>query len=105
MEATEVQRAKVEEFAKAVLEAREQFPNSSLADLYDPVTMPPRLAKAHAELDKAVERCYRKEPFTSDRQRVEYLFALYEQLAAPLAIVAKPRKAKKLREEQGKVDL
>ena len=40
-------------------------------------------ATPRQQLDRAVERCYRKEPFTSDRQRVEYLFALYEQLVAP----------------------
>jgi len=53
---------------------------STLADLYDPLTMPATLAKAHAELDRAVERCYRAEPFRSDRERVEHLFALYEKL-------------------------
>jgi hypothetical protein len=42
------------------------------------------LAKAHAELDRAVESCYRKDPFTTDRERVEHLFRLYEQLTAPL---------------------
>ena len=52
----------------------------TLADLYDPLTMPATLAKAHAELDRAVERCYRAEPFRSDRERVEHLFALYEKL-------------------------
>jgi hypothetical protein len=56
----------------------------TLADLYDPLSMPPALAKAHAELDRAVEKCYRPEPFDSDRQRVEFLFALYEKLTAPL---------------------
>ena len=49
-------------------------PGSTLADLYDPIAMPPVLAKAHAELDRAVDRCYRKEPFASDRARVEFLF-------------------------------
>ena len=83
-DASEAQRVKVEEAAQAVLTAREQFPCSTLADLYDPVSMPPKLAKAHETLDRAVDRCYRKEPFTTDRQRVEYLFAQYEALAAPL---------------------
>jgi hypothetical protein len=50
------------------------------------------LAKAHADLDRAVDRCYRKETFLTDRQRVEYLFALYEQLTAPLAKVGNKRK-------------
>jgi hypothetical protein len=89
------QRAKVEQAAQAVLDAREQFAGSTLADLYDPVAMPPALAKAHAALDQAVDRCYRKEPFHTDRERVEYLFALYEKLAAPLTAQAKKaRKAK-----------
>jgi hypothetical protein len=46
--------------------------------------MPPELVKAHAELDRAVEKCYRPEPFHSDRERVEHLFSLYEKLTAPL---------------------
>ena len=56
----------------------------TLADLYDPLAMPPALVKAHADLDRAVDLCYRPQPFQSDRQRVEYLFALYEKLTAPL---------------------
>jgi len=47
--------------------------------------MPAPLLKAHQALDKAVDRCYRKEKFTTERERVEYLFQLYEQLTAPLA--------------------
>jgi hypothetical protein len=94
-EATQAQREDVEKAAQAVLDARTQFPNSTLADLYDPVGMPPALAKAHATLDQAVDRCYRKEPFHTDRERVEYLFALYEKLAAPLAATVKrPRNGK-----------
>ena len=58
--------------------------NCTLADLYDPNTMPRDLLRAHTELDRAVERCYRPEPFHSDRERVEHLFRLYEQLTAPL---------------------
>lgn len=46
--------------------------------------MPTELVQAHARLDRAVERCYRREPFASDRERVEYLFSLYEQLSASL---------------------
>lgn len=94
IDATDVQKSKVEEAAKAVLSAREQFPASTLADLYDPISMPPVLAKAHEALDRAVDRCYRKEPFQTDRQRVEYLFALYEQLTAPLAVEKKAKNSK-----------
>ena len=79
------QKAAVESAAQKVLDARKEFPDATLADLYDPVAMPPKLVKAHAELDKAVDRCYRPDPFPSDRHRVEFLFTLYEQLTAPLA--------------------
>jgi len=79
-----------------VLEARAQYLTSTLADLYDPLTMPGPLLRAHQELDRAVDRCYRPEPFPSDRHRVEYLFALYEKLTAPLVAGAKPaRKGRK----------
>jgi hypothetical protein len=89
---TEKQKAAVETAAQNVLDARKEFPDATLADLYDPVAMPPKLVKAHAELDRAVDRCYRAEPFPSDRHRVEYLFALYEQLTAPLTMAKKPKR-------------
>jgi hypothetical protein len=75
--------------------SRKLFPDATLADLYNPLTMPPALAKAHAALDRAVDRCYRSQPFDSDRQRAEYFFALYEKLTAPLIPATKrpaPRK-------------
>jgi len=59
------------------------------------VAMPPELLRAHTELDRAVEKCYRSEPFHSDRERVEFLFALYEKLTAPLIAQAKPKQARK----------
>ena len=78
----------MEEKAQAVLVAREPHlpPRgmSTLAGLYDPLTMPAALIKAHAELDRAAEKCNRAEPFHSDRERVEHLFSLYEKLTAPL---------------------
>ena len=80
----------METAAQAVLAARAQYQTSKLADLYDPLTMPAPLLQAHQQLDRAVDRCYRPEPFPSDRHRVEYLFALYEQLTAPLVAAAKP---------------
>jgi hypothetical protein len=85
-------QAVVEAAAKAVLDARSRYPTSSLADLYDPLTMPADLVKAHAALDRAVDRCYRTAPFTSDRQRVEFLFSLYETLTAPLLPTTKTRR-------------
>lgn len=74
------QREAIGKCAEAVLEARKQFPTSSLADLYDPLVMPPVLMKAHQALDKAVDVSYRSTPFTSNEERLEYLFGLYEKL-------------------------
>lgn len=92
---TESQKDAVEKAAQAVLDTRAQFPDSSLADLYDPNTMPPILAKAHAVLDKAVEKAYRAEPFKTDRERVEYLFAMYDKMVTPLAPAVPPTRTKK----------
>lgn len=80
-EATDEQKASIENLAQAVLDARAQFPGSSLADLYDPLTMPPALAKAHNALDKAVDRLYSKSTFTSDAERVAMLFEKYQSLS------------------------
>jgi len=74
----------VETAAQEVLDARSKYPDSTLADLYDQLSMPAVLAKAHSTLDRLVDRCYRKKPFPSDRSRVEHLFYLYEILTAPM---------------------
>ncbi|MGO8755440.1 MAG: class I SAM-dependent DNA methyltransferase [Gallionellaceae bacterium] len=93
-EPTDKQRAAVEAAAQAVLDARAQFPQSSLADLYDPLTMPPALVKAHQTLDRAVDACYRKAAFANDAQRVEFLFERYQQLTSLLP-AEKPKRARK----------
>jgi type I restriction-modification system DNA methylase subunit len=81
---TDKQIAAIEAAAQKVLEVRDTFPNSSLADLYNPTTMPPALTKAHNELDKAVDSAYRSQPFTSEAKRMEFLFELYEKYTADL---------------------
>ena len=78
----------VEPLAQAVLDARAAHPDATLADLYDPDLMPPNLRRAHHTLDRAVDRLYRRARFMSERERVEYLFALYERMQAPLAAKA-----------------
>ncbi|MBL7721088.1 MAG: class I SAM-dependent DNA methyltransferase, partial [Chitinophagaceae bacterium] len=83
---TEKQIKAVEEAAQAVLDARAMFPESSLADLYDPNTMPPALVKAHQQLDKAVDLCYRPQPFLNETKRIEYLFELYDKYTAGLFV-------------------
>ena len=78
----------LEPLAQAVLDARAAHPDATLADLYDPDLMPPTLRRAHHALDRAVDRLYRRARFMSERERVEYLFALYERMQAPLAAKA-----------------
>ena len=69
----------VETKAQKVLDVRAEFAESSLADLYDPLIMPPKLVKAHKELDKAVDLCYRRQAFTNETIRIAYLFQLYNE--------------------------
>ncbi|MDD3645168.1 MAG: methylase, partial [Bacteroidales bacterium] len=92
---TEKQIKAIEEAAQKVLDTRLEFPNSSLADLYDPLTMPPALVKAHNELDKAVDLAYRPQPFTSETNRMGYLFELYEKYTADLFTKEKTKKRKR----------
>jgi hypothetical protein len=91
---TDKQIKLVEEKAQKVLDTRKDFSNSSLADLYDPLTMPPALVKAHQELDKAVDLCYRTQPFPNETKRIEFLFELYEKYTKPLLAEKKKRKKK-----------
>ena len=85
-------RAAIEIAAQAVLDARAQFPGSSLADLYDPLTMPPLLLKAHQKLDAAVDKAYQrcggKKSYASDAERVAFLFERYQQLTSLLPVAA-----------------
>jgi hypothetical protein len=64
----------------------------SLADLNDPLSMPPTLVKAHAQLDRVVDVSCRPQSFTSERQWVECLFGLCEQMTAPLLPATKPKR-------------
>jgi hypothetical protein len=92
---TQNQISAIEEVAQKVLNVRSDFPNSSLADLYDPLTMPHALSKAHNELDKAVDLAYRPQPFTSEPKRLEFLFGLYEKYTESLFLTEKVKKVKK----------
>jgi hypothetical protein len=75
----------VENAARAVLAARAMFPDATLADLYDPSAMPPALTKAHGDLNRSVDKCYRSEPFHDDHERMSLLFNLYDKLASLFA--------------------
>jgi hypothetical protein len=92
---SESQIQKIEQAAQKVLDARALFPESSLAVLYDPLSMPPELVKAHQELDKAVDLAYRPQPFPSEAKRMEFLFELYEKYTANLFTKEKVKKSAK----------
>jgi hypothetical protein len=93
-------RNAIEQAAQCVLDARAQFADSSLADLYDPLTMPPALLKAHQKLDVAVDAAYLnsggKKAYASDAERVAFLFELYQRVTSllPVAVAKKTRKFK-----------
>jgi hypothetical protein len=91
---SEKQVKAIETAAQKVLDTRKEFSNSSLADLYDPLTMPPALVKAHNELDKSVDLAYRPQPFASEANRMVFLFELYEKYTADLFTKEKPKKQK-----------
>lgn len=91
---TENQSNKINIAAQQILEVRGEFSNSSLSDLYNPLTMPSSLVKAHIELDKAVDLSYRTQPFTSDANRMVFLFELYEKYTADLFTKQKVKKKK-----------
>jgi hypothetical protein len=93
-------RTAIEQAAKGVLDARAQFADASLADLYDPLTMPPALLKAHQKLDTAVDAAYQpsggKKTYASDAERVAFLFELYQSVTSllPVAATKKTRKSR-----------
>lgn len=95
-DASEKDKKTITAKAEAVLEARKQFPDSSLADLYDPNTMPPVLLKAHQTLDKAVDKAYRKATFKNEKERIEFLFERYQKLIEPLLPKSKKRNQSKV---------
>jgi len=84
--ASKAQEEAITQKAQEVLEAREKYPTSSLADLYDPLAMPKELAKAHKELDLAVDKLYRKTAFKDDTERIAFLFEMYKEITSNLSI-------------------
>ena len=87
--------APLDPLAQAVLDARDAHPDATLADLYDPDLMPVNLRRAHQALDRAVDRLYRPRKFSSERERVEHLFTLYERMRAPLVAATKKKRRRR----------
>ncbi len=74
----DTQKSEIEKLAQFVLDARNEYPNATLADLYDPLTMPPSLRSAHKNLDRAVDKLYEISLSAPDTERVAKLFELYK---------------------------
>ena len=94
-EMTATQQKQIERLSQIILDARALFSDSSLDVLYNTDTMPPDLRKAHQTLDRAVDRLYRRSGFTTERERVEHLFGLYEKMLVPLTAKAKPKRRRR----------
>lgn len=109
-EPTDKQQAVIETAAQGVLDARAKFmaprplageggqrpgEGATLADLYDPLTMPPELVKAHQALDRTVDAAYGRINFKTEAERVAFLFERYQELTAPLVAAESKRKMKK----------
>ncbi len=92
---TERQKQTIEVAAQKIIDIRKLFFESTLVDLYKTETMPTSLVKAHNELDKAVESAYRKQTFTSEPNRLDFLIELYEKYTADLFSKEKVKKVKK----------
>ena len=88
----------IEACAQAVLDARATHPNASLADLYDPLTMPANLLKAHNALDKAVDAAYGYKSAATDSARVAFLFERYQELTSLLPALEKSKKLRKTKQ-------
>lgn len=77
---TTAEKEELERLAQNILNIRDENFDMTLGEMYNPETMPEELREAHHQLDLAVERIYRPEPFTSDEERLEHLFKLYAKM-------------------------
>ena len=91
LEASKKEKDKICQLAQKILDTRDKYSGETLADLYDPNLMKADLRKAHQNLDQAVDKLYGS-TFKSDRDRVEHLFKLYEQLISPLLATSTQQK-------------
>lgn len=89
---SKMQIERVSSLAQRIIEVRGKFSNCNLATLYDPLTMPKELVDAHRKLDEVVDGIYRKKPFGSELERLEFLISLYQKMTEPLINIPKVRK-------------
>ncbi|RYZ28020.1 MAG: hypothetical protein EOO10_10905 [Chitinophagaceae bacterium] len=97
-EGTQREEADAKSFLDAFFHVFDVSPSSGggarLADLYDLNTMPPTLVKAHQQLDKAVDLCYRSQPFANETKRIEFLFELYDKYTSGMFVGERKTKQK-----------
>lgn len=92
---TTKQKENLNLYVFAILDERAKHPSKTMAQLYNPSTMPKGLLQAHQELDTAIEQCYRLQPFKNDTERLEYLFKQYEEMLQKDTLFAKQKQARK----------
>src|SRR5690606_19429421 len=92
---TTKQKENLNLYVFAILDERAKHPSKTMAQLYNPTTMPKGLLQAHQELDTAIEQCYRLQPFKNDTERLEYLFKRYEEMLQKDTLFAKQKKTRK----------
>ncbi len=92
---TTKQKENLNLYVFAILDERAKHPSKTMAQLYNPTTMPKGLLQAHQELDTAIEQCYRLQPFKNDTERLEYLFKMYEEMVRKDTLFAKQKKTRK----------
>jgi hypothetical protein len=93
-EATDEQKENIATLAQNVLDARDIFPDSSLADLYDPLTMPKELLKVHQALDRVVMKLYKFKQNMAESEIVAKLMEMYQKLTAPPTLIPEPKPKK-----------
>lgn len=91
---TTKQKENLNLYVFAILDERAKH-NKTMAQLYNPTTMPKGLLQAHQELDTAIEQCYRLQPFKNDTERLEYLFKMYEEMLQKDTLFAKQKQSRK----------
>lgn len=92
---TTKQKENLNLYVFAILDERAKHPSKTMAQLYNPTTMPKGLLQAHQELDTAIEQCYRLQPFKNDTERLEYLFKQYEEMLQQDTLFAKQKTVRK----------
>ncbi len=94
---TTKQKENLNLYVFSILDERAKHPSKTMAQLYNPSTMPKGLLQAHQELDTAIEQCYRLQPFKTDTERLEYLFKMYEEMLQQDTLFAKEKKKRRNR--------